>query len=344
MQTFTRTLAVSLAATATAALLAGCGGSDGGGQQTGFLTLGVTDAPVDFADEVVVQFTGVELKPRQGAPFSIDFAPASLKLLDLQGTTRAVILDGEEVPAGDYEWLRLKVKADPSVGGDSYLRLELGGEECELRIPSGDETGLKLVRGFKVGVGTTTDFTVDFDLRKSIVAPPGQTTPVDTCGNQAFLLKPALRIVDNLQVGTISGAVDPGLITAQCASPNQAPYPGNVYLFGPLSETSGITPAMAPEDYDAVPAGPTGPEPNGPDPIASAMVDPNTFRYTIGFVPPGNYEIAYTCDVDDATLDADAAPVPPATGETVEFTPAAGVAVTVTANQTVQVDFPPPAP
>jgi hypothetical protein len=225
------------------------------------------------------------------------------------------------------------------VGGDSYLRLELGGEECELRVPSGDETGLKLVRGFKVGVGTTTDFTVDFDLRKSIVAPPGQTTPVNTCGNQAFLLKPALRIVDNLQVGTISGAVDANLVTAQCPSPNEAPYPGNVYLFGPMSAASGITPAMAPDDYDAVLN-----DPNGPDPIASAMVDPNTFRYTIGFVPPGNYEVAYTCDVDDATLDADAVPVPPATGETVVFTPADGVAVTVTANQTVQVDFPALAP
>jgi hypothetical protein len=339
MRTFHRTLAVSLAATATAALLAGCGGSDGGGPQTGFLTLGVTDAPVDFADEVVVQFTGVELKPRQGAPFSIDFAPKSLDLLDLQGTTRAVILDGEEVPAGDYEWLRLKVKADPNVGGDSYLRLEVGGEECELRVPSGDETGLKLVRGFKVGVGTITDFTVDFDLRKSIVAPPGQTTMVNTCGNQAYLLKPALRIVDNLQVGTISGAVDANLVTAQCPSPNEAPYPGNVYLFGPMSEASGITPAMAPDDYDGVPD-----DPNGPDPIASAMVDPNTFRYTIGFVPPGDYEVAYTCDMDDATLDADVVPVAPATGETVVFTPADGVAVTVTANQTVQVDFPAPAP
>ena len=340
MRTFSRTLAVSVAAAATAALLVGCAGSDGDSQRTGFLTLGVTDAPVDFADAVVVKFSGLELKRKGGDVLTFTFDD-SIDLKALTGTNRALLLDGQEVPAGEYEWLRLMVLADPNVIGDSFLRLEVGGEECELRIPSGDETGLKLVRGFKVGVGAITDFTVDFDLRKSIVAPPGQTTPVDTCDNQAYLLKPALRIVDNLQVGTISGAVDSNLITAQCAASNESPYPGNVYLFGPMSEASGITPAMAPEDYDAVPPGPTGPEPNGPDPIASAEVDPDTFRYTIGFVPPGDYELAYTCDVDNAALDADATPTPP---ETVEFTPADGVAVTVVANQVVQVDFPPPAP
>ena len=52
-----------------------------------------------------------------------------------------------------------------NVVGDSYVRLETGGEECEMRVPSGDQTGLKLVRGFTVGAGTITDFTIDFDLR-----------------------------------------------------------------------------------------------------------------------------------------------------------------------------------
>ena len=177
----------------SAALLAACGGSDGGGgqAQTGFLKVGITDAPVDMAAAVVVKFTGVELKPQGGPAFSIDFAtPKSLDLIQLQGEDRALLLDGEEIPVGEYEWMRLKVDADPNVAGDSYLQLEQGGAECEMRIPSGDQTGLKLIRGFTIGAGTTTDFTIDFDLRKSIVAPPGQTTIVDTCDNQAFCSSP----------------------------------------------------------------------------------------------------------------------------------------------------------
>jgi len=41
-------------------------------------------------------------------------------------------------------------------------------------IPSGAETGLKLIQGFTMPVGGVADFTVDFVLAKSIIAPPGR--------------------------------------------------------------------------------------------------------------------------------------------------------------------------
>jgi hypothetical protein len=337
----TRTMTTkALVVTAAIGLLAACGGSgdDGDKAKTGTLKLGITDAPVDYAESVVVQFTGVELKPVEGAPFAIDFTPAkNFDLLDLTGTTRAMLVDGVEIPAGDYEWVRLKVNADPNVGNDSYVVLDSTGEQCEIRIPSGDQTGLKLVRGFTVAVGAITDFTIDFDLRKSLVAPPGQKTIVNTCGNQAFLLKPVLRMVNNLQVGAISGTVDAGLITAKCPTDNSDPYPGNVYLFGPIAADAADT-TVTPDDYDGI-----ANDPNGTDALVSAMVDPNTGNYTIGFVAPGRYKVAYTCDIDDIEVDADL-PQAPEEEETVDFTPPAGVAVDVAANAVKDVDFPPPAP
>src|SRR5688572_8068382 len=51
---------------ASVALAAACGGGDGSvtaDAGTGILNLGVTDAPVDAAVKVVVEFSGVELKP-----------------------------------------------------------------------------------------------------------------------------------------------------------------------------------------------------------------------------------------------------------------------------------------
>ena len=100
--------------------------------------------------------------------------------------------------------MRLKVDADPNVV-DSYI--EIGGGQCELRVPSGDETGLKVNRAFTVGVGAITDLTIDFDLRKSIVEPPGQESDPAVCDGQAYLLKPVLRVVINGQTGQIGGKV-----------------------------------------------------------------------------------------------------------------------------------------
>jgi hypothetical protein len=329
---------------AGATLLAACGGGGGDGSQptTGRLTLGLTDAPVDEAAAVVVQFAGVELKPRGGQAFSVDFAtPKNMDLLALQGTNRALLLDGEQVPAGEYEWMRLKVNADQNVL-DSYIELTVGGGQCELRIPSGAETGLKMIRGFTVAAGTTTDFTVDFNLRKSVVQPPGQKTGELTCDGQAYLLKPVLRVVDNLQVGAITGAVDTNLVATACAAhPEQA---GRVYLYGPYAETDPV-PAGVPDDVDGDPVG-EDVATDGADPLDSAIVDPATQAYTFGFVQAGKkYVLAYACDADDATVDADAVDTPAGADEVVNFTPATGVTTAVIpAGPTTTVDFPPPGP
>jgi hypothetical protein len=328
---------IVIALGSTVLALTGCGGgSDGGKSQTGTLKLGITDSPVDAAEAVVVQFSGVELKPAKGQAFSRDFAtPKTIDVLTLQGTNRAMLLDGENVPAGDYEWMRLKVNADPNVGGDSYITIN--GAQCEMRIPSGDETGLKLIRGFTVGVGTTTDLTIDFNLRQSVVRPPGQEGLTETCGGQAYLLKPVLRVVDNLQVGTLTGTIDPTLVSTQCtdASTVAQVAPGNVYLFGPYA--TGTAPPV-PDDVDINDA-------DGLDPLASAMVSidgSGNNTYTIGFVPAGNYVLAYTCSPDQPDVDADAADTPTGADEVVSFTPDPGVqGVVVTTNQTTTQDFGP---
>jgi hypothetical protein len=310
--------------------LAGCGGGSDSGSGTGTLRLGITDSPVDQVSAVVVQFTGVELKPKNGPAFSRDFAtPKTIELLSLQGVDREMLLENESVPAGEYEWLRLKVNVDPDLR-DSYVTLADG--DCEMRIPSGGETGLKLIRGFTVGVGTVTDFTLDFDLRKSLIEPPGQASDATTCDGRVFQLKPVVRMVDNLQVGAISGTIDASLLTPDSCV-NSPVKPGNVYLFGPVA--AGADPAsVVPDDVD-------GDATDGADPLASALVSDLDYSYTIGFVPPGKYVVAYTCDADSAIVDADAidTPPPPAVDESVSFTPPAGQVVDVTANQTTVVDF-----
>lgn len=254
--------------------LTGCGGDDDG---WGTISLGVTDAPVDSASRVVVEFTGVELKFADGGIENFQFdSPRQIDLLALHGGGSELLLDDEQVPAGHYEWIRLSVNADQT-GSTSFIEYD-DGNIFPLFIPSGNQAGLRLVSGFDVPAGGSADFTIDFDLRRSIVRPPGL--------GPNHILRPALRLVDNSEIGSIAGTVDQALI-----------FPASGDECGPavyVYEGTDVEPVEVTED-----AGP----------LTTALVeleDPTgEYRYRAGFIGAGEYTVAFTCeaDVDDAASE-----------------------------------------
>jgi hypothetical protein len=272
--------------TATAAImlasLTACGGSGGDSEQSsGQLSLSITDAPLDNATSVVVQFSGVAFKRAGSAAETVetlDRSPRQLNLLEYQNGRAALLLDEVTLPAGQYEWIRLIVDNEPNVR-DSYL-IQTTGEECELRVPSGAESGLKLNRGFTLPSAGSVALTIDFDLRKSIHAPPGQSGSAPDC-SQAYLLRPTLRIVNDANVGAIAGTVDSTLVNEQCVP--------KIYVFAGSD--------VVPDDIDTV-----GIE---PEVVASATLDNGTtdYPYHAAFIPPGAYTVALTCGDDDPTVD-----------------------------------------
>jgi len=267
------------------------------------MKLAVADAPVDGAQAVVVKFTGIELTADSGAPVDITFAqPKSIDLLTQSGTASAVLFD-QPVPAGSYGQIRLMVMAD----GDptnSYITLS-DGTMHGLQVPSGSQTGLKLVSGFTVPSSGVVDYTIDFDLRKAITCPPGQSP--------ACILKPVERLVDNTLVGNIQGVVSNTLVPSGCT-------PG-VYLYnGTVS---------APEDMNSTaPATDTNQPLDSKVPVADSQ-PPYYYQFT--FLPPGSYTVALTCQAAQDNPDqADAV---------VTFSPVK-TGITVAANQTTTVDIP----
>ncbi|MDZ7787404.1 MAG: DUF4382 domain-containing protein [Halofilum sp. (in: g-proteobacteria)] len=93
---FRNTLRAGLVLAGSAALVACGGGSSGDG--SGSLSLGVTDAPVDSAQNVFVEFSSVTLKPAEGEPFTIDFEePKQIDLLDQQNGKSEILLEDERV-------------------------------------------------------------------------------------------------------------------------------------------------------------------------------------------------------------------------------------------------------
>lgn len=275
-----------LTAFAAAILLAGCGGGTPG---TGTMNLSVTDAPVDDANRVVVEFTGVELQAQGGERLQFTLpAPRQIDLLNLNGGGSAELLQAVGIPAGTYTFIRLQVNAD-GADDDSYVERTDGGIS-PIRIPSGDQRGLQLNGQFVVPDGGLANFIIDFDLRKSLRAPPGQ--------NGTYLLRPTLRIANSDLVGSISGTVANGLAAAEGCAPVVYVYAGSNYL--------------------------PGDEGSATAPLVSALVAldevSGDYRYTAAFLPPGNYTAAFTCDaaLDDPEADDDIAFVTPTNATVVD--------------------------
>jgi hypothetical protein len=300
-----KTLRSCSALAAACLVIAGCGG-DG---ETSTLNLALTDAPLDNVTSVWLQFTGVEVKPENGAAESFMFAaPKGFDMLTLQNGNAAELLGDTTVDAGDYEWVRLILDAP----GTSYVIDDTG--QHELTIPSGAQTGLKLVRGFSMPAGGRADFTIDFMLDKSIIAPPGQAPN--------YMMKPVLRMTNNIETGTIEGSFAAETLAAIPACAGVAP---SVYLF----EGADIVPDDLYNPLAAMPD--TAPE---VDPLVTATAFLNgggTYEYRVAFVAAGSYTVAFTCDNDDPLVDEN-------TTTALNFT-TYPLPVVVTAGQTSTADF-----
>ena len=270
----------------SALLLSACGGGSSSSPGNSSLTLGLTDAPVSGVTKVWIQFSGVEVKPVNADPIDINFSPEKgFDLLTLQGGKTATFLNGSTVPAGQYEWVRLMVDQTPAA---SYVTDSTG--QHNLTIPSGNETGLKLIQGFTMPVGAMADFTVDFVLSKSLMAPQGQSPD--------YLLKPVLRLVDNSQVGTISGSFQSTTLAGQSNCGTHAPV---VYIYSGANVTPDdvYIPASGATDTDAA---------GTAEPLTTATAALNSaseYAYSVAFLPAGTYTVAFTCDPDDPTVDED---------------------------------------
>jgi hypothetical protein len=303
--------------------LSGCGGG-GGSSGNATLNLGLTDAPVDSASHVVLEFTGVELKPSNGDnTISWTFSPAKqIDLLQFQNGNAAVLLSGASVPAGNYDWIRLKLNVDAqNLVADSYIEIE--GARYPIRVPSGAQTGLKLVQGFTMTANQIANFTIDFNLQQAVTAPSGQQVGQ----NQVYFVRPALRLIDNVQAGTISGTVALATLQsleaqgAHCFDSTGAPT-AHVYIFSGSGAT--LTDIQFDPMTDAPPTGHINPVVTPPVTFSSGQ-----YSYSQPFLLAGSYTLGLTCDQDD-----------PNAADALSFAPSSvGVVAAVTTSQTTTVSF-----
>lgn len=277
---FKRSLMACLMAS-PAVMMAACGGdtstasapANASTPSKGALTLNLTDGPVDSATKVVVEFAGVSIKPAEGEPIEFTFAePVSIDVLQLQDGAYQALLDEVEVPTGEYNWVRVFINAKEDGVLDSFIEFE-DGTQKELHLPQGDE-GIKIAHRFSVGEGGLADLMVDFDLRRSIT---------HRYEHSRADLRPTLHMMDRGRSGHLRGEIEAATITELCVDP--ATELGAVYVF------EGADAVLSDVSADA-------------GPVTSALVKYRPHRdayvYHVGFLPAGEYTVAYTCD---AALD-----------------------------------------
>lgn len=163
----------------------------------GTMILRMTDAPADF-QEVNLEITQVSAH-LGGAGTDSDSTSGwqvlraesiNVDLLTLRNgvfTTLALA----EVPAGHYTQIRLKLGAGSNVVVD--------GVTYPLTVPSGLQSGYKLVGSFDVPTNGVLTLALDFDAARSIVLT----------GSGTYLLKPTVRVMPISTAGSITGHVLP---------------------------------------------------------------------------------------------------------------------------------------
>jgi hypothetical protein len=264
------------------------GGGGGNSQGSGTLQLGITDAPVDSAEKVVIYFEEMVFHHESGDIVKDVYDPVtnlkgySIDLLTLQGGQWTGLVDSE-IPAGHYSWIRLKIDLNKSY-------IQIAGQQYGLRCTSCENNGYKLNTSFNVEADAVLAYMLDFDLRKSITEPqPNNTNP-----NKDYILRPTLRTIKTAASGKLAGSVDETLIAELGGDITGC----SVYVFDGHDAT--------PDDV-YIPFDSSMPTAQN-NPVSSAKVveaERGGYEYTVAFLPEGLYTAALTCEAEKDSADSD---------------------------------------
>ena len=175
---------VLLAVLLAGALFAGCGSSP-----KGTVRVMLTDHPINaIAINVIISRVDV-IREGEGIETIVD-EPQTFELLSLAGAE--ALLGTAGVTPGHYEQIRLIVDSATITTPEGTFPLE---------IPSGEQTGIKLVCDFDVLEGQIIVLVLDFDAAKSVHATPP--------GSNNWQLQPVIHVIPQNVAGRVIGVLDP---------------------------------------------------------------------------------------------------------------------------------------
>jgi hypothetical protein len=183
-------------------ILAACAGVI----DTGTLFLSLSDATTAEYNAVYVTIQEVQVHTDEGGNWQRVASPnKTYNLLELVNGVREQ-LGITELETAHYTQMRLIIGKSPDdtinllSERHPYANYIIDNADTyyELKIPSGYQTGIKIVHGFDITENETTELILDFDASRSIVK----------AGNSGqWLLKPTVKVLDTADYSIISGTV-----------------------------------------------------------------------------------------------------------------------------------------
>ena len=175
-----------------------------GPPETGTLQMVLVDAPaqIEAVDSLKVVFKDVRVHRSSDSgtatggwitvlPETLPVEARTFNLLELVNGVFATL--GEvELEVGRYTQIRIALES---------ATLFVDGVPQNLTIPSGFQSGIKLVGGFTIEPDLVTTVAADFDVARSLHEDPP--------GSGDYILRPTIRLMQTSLSGTISGIVTP---------------------------------------------------------------------------------------------------------------------------------------
>lgn len=307
------TFTVALLLAFPALLLGGCScGFDctNEGDNSAYLTLSLSDSLPEDLSEVVIEIDTITLKRSSGDvvidTFTIDSVEVDTFQVDLlayRGVSRLVVLEDYELETGTYSGIELGI-----IDGDinsSYVLESSSGSAYQL-----DAVSDFSLSGFTLDSGQQ-EYVIEFGLAQALSQPGSDSYQISTTG---------VRVQNVDTAAELSGQVDSSLFdtTSPCDEKTDPESGNRVYLYAAQDLDEQVLADVFTAASDSDPGDATA-----PFAVATLLENALTgsWEYAFGFLPAGDYTLAFACDTSgDDAINYDALTIPLPAGQVYTFT------------------------
>ncbi|WP_090364839.1 DUF4382 domain-containing protein [Ferrimonas sediminum] len=286
------TLFKNVAAVTSVVLIVACGGGDSDSditppppQETGLLTVAITDAPMDDVEMVWLSLNELVMTDERGLQHRYAVHNPDFDLLNFQGMDSHTLMSGLELAEGRYRNVHFTVHAG---NGNQGCAVENAQGRHGLQV----ESGYLPMADFTVEAGRHHTHTLEVDLYRGMFQ-----------NSEEFEIRHiGINSVDNRHMGHVIGEMDPQWLADCEAEFASKSLPGGLFKHLAYLYPDSVTGIAQMADSS------TSRNDQRVLPIAVTPIfigEQGDWHFVMGYLPKGNYRVGYSClgHLDDPQTD-----------------------------------------